>query len=110
MKSGWGYTEYMKKSVIQKRLQEALKTSPVQGQVSRVSLFGSHLHGTAKKDSDIDLLIEFSRPISMFALVRMEREMSRVFGKNVDLSTPRSLSRYFRADVLKEAEPLFEST
>lgn len=99
----------MDKSEITKRLDEVLKLSPVRGQVRRVSLFGSYLHGTAKSDSDIDLLIEFIKPVGMFALVRMERELSDALGKHVDLSTPNSLSRYFRDDVMQEAEPLFES-
>lgn len=99
----------MQKKEIQRRLQQVLRISPERGHVRRISLFGSHLHGTMKKDSDIDLLIEFSEPISIFALVRMEREMSEALGRNVDLCTPNSLSRYFRSDVVKEAEPLIES-
>ncbi len=61
-----------------------------------------------KRGSDIDLLIEFTEPISMFALARMERQMSEALGETVDLSTPNSLSRYFRSDVVREAEPLVE--
>ncbi len=99
----------MKKDVIQKGIQEVLQLSPLRGQVRRVSLFGSYLHGTAKKDSDIDLLIEFIKPISMFALVHMERDLSAALGKTVELSTPNSLSKYFRSDVVKEAEPLFKA-
>lgn len=83
--------------------------SPLRGQIRRISLFGSHLHGTAKKDSDVDLLIEFAKPVSMFALVHMERDLSAALGKSVELSTPNSLSKYFRSDVVKEAEPLFEA-
>ncbi len=99
----------MDKSDIIKGLDEVLKLSPVRGHVRRVSLFGSYLHGTAGNDSDVDLLIEFKKPVGMFALVRMERELSEALGKHVDLSTPNSLSRYFRNDVVNEAEPLFES-
>ena len=98
----------MEKTVIQKRLYKALRVLPEAKQVRRISLFGSQLRGTAREDSDVDLLIEFNKPISMFALVRMERELSDVLGARVDLVTPNSLSKYFRLDVLKEAEPLFE--
>ena len=97
----------MKKTEIQQRLKEVLRQSPNRGQVRRISLFGSHLHGTAKADSDVDLLIEFNKPVSMLTLVRMEREMSEALGRNVDLCTPKSLSKYFRSDVEKEAEPVF---
>ncbi|MEK7137678.1 MAG: nucleotidyltransferase family protein [Patescibacteria group bacterium] len=99
----------MKKDEIQKRLREVLRTSPLRRHVRRVSLFGSHLHGTANEKSDVDLLIEFGTPISIFSLVRMEREMSKALGRDVDLCTPKSLSKYFRSVVVQEAEPLFES-
>ena len=99
----------MKKAEIQERLKEVLRRPQNHDRVRRVSLFGSHLHGTEKKDSDIDLLIEFKEPISMFALVRLERELSKALGRHVDLSTPKSLSRYFRKDIELEAEPLFQS-
>lgn len=103
------YTATMKKEDIRKALREVIRTSPLRTHVRRVSLFGSHLHGTAKRDSDIDLLIEFNEPISIFALVRMEREMSEALGRNVDLCTPKSLSKYFRQDVTQEAEPVFDA-
>jgi len=98
----------MEKADIQRLLTKVLRTSKDGSYVRRVSLFGSQLHGTATADSDVDLLIEFSEPISMFALVHMERDFSAAIGRKVDLSTPNSLSKYFRSDVLKEAEPLFE--
>lgn len=98
----------MKKQDIQRHLQVALKKSPYRGNIRRISLFGSHLHGTAKKTSDVDLLIEFKEPISMFALIDIEEQLSKALGRHVDLCTPKSLSRYFRNDVMREADPLFE--
>ncbi|MBI3619044.1 nucleotidyltransferase family protein [Candidatus Peregrinibacteria bacterium] len=83
--------------------------SPYRGNVRRIALFGSQLHGDANTQSDIDLLIEFSRPMSMLKIVRMERELSDALGSKVDLSTPMSLSKYFRSDVLREAESIFEA-
>lgn len=99
----------MKKQDIQNQLQKALRKSPTRSYVYRISLFGSHLHGTANNNSDIDLLIELYEPISMLKLVHMERELTGILGKNVDLCTPKSLSRYFRDDVVREAELLYES-
>lgn len=100
----------MKKAEIQKRLMEVMRTSPERGHVRRISLFGSHLHGTAKNGSDVDLLIELNKPISMLKLIRMERELAHALGRSVDLCTSNSLSKYFRSDVLREAEPIFETT
>ena len=87
----------------------ALIQSPYRGNVRRVSLFGSHLHGNPRTDSDVDLLIELFKPMSMLKLVRMERELESALGAKVDLRTPSSLSKYFRSDVLREAEPIFDA-
>jgi len=78
--------------------------------IRKLSLFGSQLHGTARPDSDIDLLVEFypDRIPGFFGIARMQRELSEmVEGKKVDLKTPMGLSRYFRDQVLREALPQY---
>ena len=81
-------------------------------QIRRLSLFGSLLKGTARPDSDVDLLIEFApgaRP-SLFELVDIERALSALLdGRPVDVRTADDLSRYFRDEVLREAEVQYES-
>ena len=76
-------------------------------QIRRLALFGSVLHQDFRPDSDVDVLVEFE-PDSvpgLFGIVRMERELSVIFGgRRVDLRTPEDLSRYFRQTVLEEAE------
>src|SRR5436190_24152456 len=80
--------------------------------IRRLSLFGSVLKGTDRPDSDIDLLVEFepdARP-SYLDLADIEQELSCLMaGKRVDLRTPPELSRYFRDEVLREAEVQYES-
>ena len=74
--------------------------------IRKLSLFGSALKGDLRKDSDIDLLVEFqpSEFPSLLDLARMERELSKLFdGQKVDLRTPNELSRYFRDEVLATA-------
>jgi hypothetical protein len=74
--------------------------------IRKLSLFGSALMGELRKDSDIDLLVEFhpDEAPSLFALARMERELSTLLeGRKVDLRTPNELSRYFRDEVLSTA-------
>lgn len=75
--------------------------------IRRLALFGSTLAGTATPESDIDLLVEFA-PAAMPSLLDMaviELELSALLdGRRVDLRTAEDLSRYFRADVLREAE------
>ena len=75
--------------------------------IRRLSLFGSALKGELRKDSDIDLLVEFhsdEMAPSLLDLARMERELSKLLGgRRVDLRTPNELSRYFRDEVLSTA-------
>lgn len=74
--------------------------------IRKLSLFGSALKGELRKDSDIDLLVEFQpgESPSLFDLARMERELSKLLrGRKVDLRTPSELSRYFRDEILSTA-------
>jgi predicted nucleotidyltransferase len=75
--------------------------------IRRLSLFGSQLKGTARPDSDIDLLVEFEpdRVPGLLALAGMELELSELLGgRRVDLRTAEDLSPYFRDEVIRTAE------
>ena len=75
--------------------------------IRRLSLFGSVLKGTDRPDSDLDLLVEFEPGASptLLDMARIEEELSSLAGgRRVDLRTPRDLSRYFREEVMREAE------
>ena len=75
--------------------------------VRRLALFGSRLKGTARPDSDIDLLVEFvagAHP-SYLDLAGMEIELSnQLGGRRVDLRTAAELSQHFRDQVVNEAQ------
>ena len=80
--------------------------------IRRLSLFGSTLKGTARPDSDVDLLVEFepdARP-SFLTMAEIEIAMSPLLnGRKVDLRTAEDLSRYFRNDVVRTAEVQYEA-
>jgi len=71
--------------------------------VSRVSLFGSFARDEARDDSDVDVLVEFSRPIGLFEFVRLQRELSQRVGRKVDLVTTAALKPQLRDRILQEA-------
>jgi len=78
-----------------------------QHHIRRLALFGSQLKGTAKPDSDIDLLVEFEpdQIPGLLGLANMEIELAELLGgQQVDLRTPEDLSRYFRDEVVRTAE------
>ena len=74
--------------------------------IRRLSLFGSQLKGTARPDSDIDLLVEFepAHIPGLLGIAGMEIELSELVGRKVDLRTAGDLSRYFRDEVVRHAE------
>lgn len=80
--------------------------------IRRLSLFGSTLKGTARPDSDVDLLVEFEPGATpgLLAMARIENELSPLLGgRKVDLRTAQDLSRYFRDEVVRSAEVQYDA-
>ncbi len=76
--------------------------------IRRLALFGSVLRDDFTPESDVDVLVEFEPDkIPGFAFFRMQEELSKILGRRVDLRTPSELSKYFRDEVLSEAEDLY---
>ncbi|HDQ44563.1 MAG TPA: nucleotidyltransferase [bacterium] len=79
--------------------------------IRKLSVFGSILRDDFQEGSDIDILVEFNpdKRIGFLSMARMEMELTQLFNRKVDLRTPAELSRYFREDVLNEAQVQYES-
>lgn len=78
--------------------------------IRRLSLFGSILRDDFRPQSDIDVLVEFEPDARTgFAFFGMQEELSEILGRKVDLSTPGFLSKYFRDEILREAQVLYDA-
>lgn len=77
--------------------------------IAKLSLFGSALSGSLRKNSDIDLLVEFEpeQTPSLFTIVNMEDELAALLGRKADLRTAEDLSKYFRQEVVSSARLLY---
>ena len=78
-----------------------------QHHIRRLSLFGSVLKGTARQDSDVDLLVEFETGCEpgLLGLAGIEADISSLLGgRRVDLRTAQDLSRQFRGEIVRSAE------
>jgi predicted nucleotidyltransferase len=87
--------------------KESLDTFCRSNGIRRLSVFGSALRSDFRPDSDIDVLVEFDpeRIPGLLGMAHMERELSALLGgRKVDLRTLEDISRYFRKQVLAEAE------
>jgi predicted nucleotidyltransferase len=78
--------------------------------IRRLALFGSVLRDSFRSDSDVDVLVEFEagQTVGLIRLAGMERELSEILGRKADLRTPADLSRYFRDEVVREAEVIYD--
>jgi len=79
-------------------------------QIRKLSLFGSVLTSRFRPESDVDILVKFeedARP-TLLTMARLERELSDLMGRKVDLRTAGELSRYFRTEVVATALPAYE--
>jgi len=74
--------------------------------VAVVAAFGSYVRGEQKRESDIDLLAEILRPISLLELAGAEIYLSDILGTKVDLVPKRSVREELKESILKEAVAL----
>src|SRR2546423_13855296 len=79
-----------------------------QNDVAKLERFGSSARGEAREDSDIDLLVEFSKRKSLLALVSLERKMSAVLGRKVDLLIEAAISPYLRQKINRDRRVIYE--
>jgi hypothetical protein len=71
--------------------------------VSSLSLFGSTTHNQARGNSDVDILVEFNRPVGLFEFARLKLYLEQVLGRTVDLVTPEALRKELRDIILQES-------
>ncbi len=79
--------------------------------ISKLSLFGSVLREDFGPNSDVDILVEFESGTRMglIRLVGLELEIGEILGRKVDLNTPGFLSKYYRDEILAEAEVQYDA-
>lgn len=86
--------------------QPALAAFCKRHHIQRLAFFGSVLRADFTPKSDVDVLVEFHAGHSpgLLGLAAMERELSDVLGRRVDLNTAGFLNRFFADEVLREAQ------
>ncbi len=71
--------------------------------VRSLDLFGSVARGESGPDSDVDLLVDFDRPIGLFHFVRVQRRLEEILGCRVDLVMRDAVKRQLRDRIFAEA-------
>ena len=70
--------------------------------VKEIGIFGSFVRGEAKEDSDVDILVEFEKPIGLFKFLELEEYLSNLIGRKVDLVSKKALKPYIGKHILEE--------
>lgn len=78
-----------------------------QNDISSLGLFGSYSRGQQTQNSDLDLLVTFSKGKSLIDHIRTEKAFENLPGKKVDLITERSLSPYIAPMVKTDLKRIY---
>lgn len=70
--------------------------------VKSIGIFGSAANDTLSKDSDIDILVEFSEVPDIFEFLRLEEFLANLLGARVDLVTKKALKPLIKETILNE--------
>lgn len=76
--------------------------------IVRAAIFGSQATGEAKKDSDVDLLVEFVGRKSLFDLVGLKIKLEKILQKKVDLLTYKSIHPLLKNIILNEQKIIYK--
>jgi uncharacterized protein len=87
------------------RRDEILRLAQKYG-VHDIRVFGSFVHGDARAESDVDLLVKLEEGRTLFDHSGFAYEAAELLGRNVDVVEESTLHRLIREEVLAEAVPL----
>ena len=77
--------------------------------VKYAALYGSHARGEARADSDVDILVEYGRPLG-FEYFDMRHELKKHLGREVDVITEESMNEFLRPYIVPDLTPIYGGT
>lgn len=91
---------------VKKNIVKNLSVIQKKYNVKKIAIFGSYVRGEYKKGSDVDILVEFSKPVGFFAFLDLEEYLKKILGIKVDLVTKKALKPRIGKYILEEMVPL----
>ncbi len=92
----------MQQDIVIRTLKQKNAELTKQFGVKSLQLFGSVARNEATSSSDVDLLVEFDRPVGYFGLFALQDYLENLLGCSVDLGTVNSLKPRLRERVMGE--------
>ncbi len=84
------------------KLRENMPTLREKYKVKTLGIFGSYVRGEQTKKSDVDILVEFEKPLGLLDFVGLQLELSEILGKKVDLVPKNALKPRIGKHILEE--------
>jgi len=92
-------------AILRKKREDILRIAAKHGAFN-VRIVGSIARGEARKDSDLDLLVETETETSSWFPAGLILELEEILDRHVEIVTEKGLNQYIRDQVLREAVPL----
>jgi len=89
------------KKAVERKLKEHKPILEERYFVKRIGIFGSYARDEQKKESDVDIIVEFTSPVG-FKFIELKLYLEEILDKKVDLVTPNALKPQIKESVLKE--------
>ncbi len=102
--------QHLPKELRREGLEEKLAEVCQKNNIVFMVIFGSFVKGKQSKKSDIDIAIEFDKSSqkTLLDLIRIEKELSKIFRRKVDLGIFSSINPHIIDDVKKEMKVIYE--
>lgn len=72
--------------------------------IKEIGIFGSYVRDEQREDSDIDILVEFEKPIDFFIFLELEEVLTELLGTKVELVMKRAIKPHLGKFILKEVQ------
>jgi predicted nucleotidyltransferase len=95
------------KTIDLKAITEDVKPILMQYDVKFAGIFGSYARGDEKPSSDVDILIDFNKPISFVEFFNMKESISEKLEKEVDIVSAKSILPYFKDYINKDLKIIY---
>ena len=89
-------------NIIQQKIADSRPILERDFSVKNIGIFGSFARGTSRNESDVDILVEFSKPVGLFLFGSLIVFLERLLEKKVDLATKKALKPLIRDEILQE--------
>ncbi|MBF0352330.1 MAG: nucleotidyltransferase family protein [SAR324 cluster bacterium] len=75
--------------------------------INYLGVFGSYVRGESTEDSDLDLLVEFQQPKSLFTIMDIEEKFQKIFQKPIDLVFRKYLKERIKPYIMKDLQTIY---